>query len=189
MRIPNFGPPEEWAPVNGFMRYEVSNYGQILNQETGLIVKPTLNQYGDWRIGLYRDFFDQDDNGRIKRVQTTRMIKTIVAEAFVPGKDSVFSTPILVDGNKDHIWAHNIMWRERWYAYRYSHQFTRQVMKQFRMGPIVEIDSRGIIVKVYDDIIEAGVTNGLLFEIIWRNIHEKKPVHPTNQIFAWADKV
>lgn len=192
MKIPNFGPPEEWAPINGFMRYEISNYGRINNLERNIEIKATLNQYGDWRVGLYADFviFDDDNpSARIRRAQRTRLVKTLVADAFVPGKDTRFNTPILVDGNKDHIWAHNMMWRERWYAHSYTHQFSKQVMKQFRMGPIVEIDSRGIIVKVYDDIIEAGITNGLLFELIWRNIHEKKPVHPTNQIFAWADKV
>lgn len=173
--------PEEWRMIPDFPRYEVSNLGRVANRETDLLLTPNKTLQGDLKVGLYSYPETIEDIPQ----QKTRLVKVLVANAFVPGRTELFDTPILLDGDQEHPWAHNIMWRPRAFAWRYSAQFKRNILKHYLMGPIVELDPNWQPINAYDHIYEICVTNGLLFADVWRAIHEQTLVYPTQQRFAF----
>jgi len=169
--------PEEWRVLDEFPKYEISNLGRIARSRDDLIVTPSKTQHGDLKVRLY-----------ISLEETrTRLLKVLVAETFVPKLDDIFDTPILIDGNPENVMATNIAWRPRWYAWKYTRQFAEPQPEEYKRGPVVELDEDGqTIINIYDDIIEVGITHGLLFERIWKSIHQQEQVFPTGQQFAWA---
>ena len=64
---------ELWVEVKGYPDYKVSNYGRVLNQRTGKILKMSPNSEGQLRVVLSR-------NGRVKHFYVRRL----VAQAFNP---------------------------------------------------------------------------------------------------------
>lgn len=168
---------EEWRPIDGFPAYEVSNLGRIANVYSDVLIQPSKTLQGALKVGLFKD--DR---------QHTRSVKVLVADAFVEGRTHVFDTPILLDGNQENVVAHNIVWRPRWFAWHYTRQFTYD-FEFYKIGPIVELDHDGVVVAVYNNTIEVGVTNGLLFEHVWRAIHTREGVFPTRQYFVFEGKV
>lgn len=58
---------EQWVPIVGFPKYEVSNYGRIVNISTGLDLKPRADKSGILRVSLY-------NNGRKKNLQVARVV-------------------------------------------------------------------------------------------------------------------
>ncbi len=104
---------EIWAPIPDFPDYEVSNYGQVRNVRYESVLRPTMSNPWTIKVGLVRD-------GR----QTSRSLKHLVAETFVEGRDDLFNTPIQLNGDFTDVAAWNLLWRPRWFAVRYSRQFT-----------------------------------------------------------------
>lgn len=45
---------ELWVPVEGFPNYEVSNYGRVVNVNTGKDLTPVLHKNGHLKIRLYK---------------------------------------------------------------------------------------------------------------------------------------
>jgi hypothetical protein len=168
---------EVWRSIKDFPLYEVSNFGQIANVRTDYLLKPSLTMQGDLKVGLCRG-----------PKQYTRSLKVIVAETFIEGHTSLFNTPIVLDGDQFNIVAHNLMWRPRWFAINYTRQF-KNIHPAYYVGPIIEMTEDGIILGAYDNTIEIGVTHGLLFADIWRALHRKDSVFPTDQRFAFANQV
>jgi NUMOD4 motif len=168
---------EEWRTVINFPLYEVSNLGRVVNKETDVLIQPSLTLQGALKVGLY-----------IGPKQYTRSVKRLVAEAFVPGRTVLFDTPVLRDGNQHNCNANNIVWRPRWFALTYARQFTN-IPDHYRLGPIVELDHEGVVLGAYIDVVEIGVTHGLLFKGVWSGLHTRLPVFPTQQLFAFANKV
>ena len=68
---------EHWASVDGYLNYQVSWWGRVLNSETGRILKARTSQNGYQRVNLYLD-------GKIK----THTIHQLVAREWVknPGE-------------------------------------------------------------------------------------------------------
>jgi hypothetical protein len=63
---------EEWKQIVDYPNYSVSNYGNIRNDKTGLILKAGLDNNGYKRVGLY-------NNGKPKTFE----IHKLVGEAFI----------------------------------------------------------------------------------------------------------
>jgi len=158
---------EIWAPIPDFPDYEVSNYGQVRNIRFESVLRPSYGNSRTLKIGLVRD-----------RVQTTRSLKHIVAEVYVKGKDDIFDTPIQLNGEVTDVTAWNLLWRPRWFAVRYSRQFTAAPKNAFA-GPLRDIESK----VVYERAIDAAIHTGLLVEDIWRSIWYQYPTFPTKQRF------
>lgn len=168
---------EIWKPIENFPMYEISNYGEVANIETDLIIRPSATLQGALKIGLVKD-------GR----QYTRSVKVLVARTFVDGEDAIFDTPMLLNGDQFDCRAENIVWRPRWFSWNYARQIDQQ-KDIYKLGPLIEIDESGIVVNAYHNTIEASLKHGLLFADVWDSIHTGKPVFPTRQIFRFADKV
>lgn len=157
---------EIWERLAEFPTYKVSTYGNVLNDETGRYLKQSLTRTGLVKVGLVRG-----------GVQHTRSVGLLVAETFVNGRDAIFDTPVHLDGDKTNNYVENIVWRPRWFAWRYSRQFVLSTIHHDR-GPI--IDDNGDIYKTF---LDAAVKNGILVDDIWKCIIYKKPVFPTSQTF------
>lgn len=158
---------EVWALIPGFPDYEVSNYGRVRNIRFESFLRPSMSNSRTLKVGLVRD-----------RIQTTRSLKHIVAEIFVEGKDAIFDTPIQLNGEVTDVCAWNLLWRPRWFAVRYSRQFTMAPKNAFA-GPIRDVDTR----QRFERAIDAAIYTGLLVEDIWRSIWYQHPVFPTKQRF------
>lgn len=46
---------ELWVPVEGFPNYEVSNYGRVVNVNTGRDLKPVEHEAGYLKIKLFKN--------------------------------------------------------------------------------------------------------------------------------------
>lgn len=160
----------EWVTIPDFPDYLISNQGDVLNKAYGKWLKVSHTKEGAVKIGLVRA-------GK----QYTRSVKVLVAESFVPGKSDIFDTPIHLDGNEDHNSEDNIVWRPRWFAWKYKHQFSH-VTDNDRLGPLRDIDTN----VQYYDVYQVAISNGLLFADVRRAISMKESVFPTFQRFDWV---
>jgi hypothetical protein len=155
--------------IKGFENYEVTTYGEVINIHTSRVMTWSPTLLGEMTVGLVRDGH-----------QYRRSVKRLVAHAFVSGKSDIFDTPILLDGNKTNLRADNMMWRPRWFAWKYTHQFS-DPEHWYYLGPVIELDS----LKTYDTCIEAAMNNGLLCIDVYLSILNERPVWPTGQDFGW----
>lgn len=158
---------EIWTTIDEFPQYKVNDYGNIINVDTNKNIRQSLTKTGLVKVGLVRS-----------GVQYTRSVANIVAEAFVEGKNDIFDTPIHLDGDKTNNAAYNLMWRPRWFAWKYTRQLSVESVHHER-GPIIDVDTG----KVYQTFLEAAMTHGLLIEDIWKCLIHKKRVFPTDQMF------
>ena len=161
---------EDQQYIEGFPTYMVSNYGVVTNLRTGreMVLSPTMN--GDLTVGLTR-------GGRQYRFS----VKGLVARAFVPGETDVFNTPVLLDGDKHNLYFENIVWRPRWFAWKYARQFSHPE-EWYQQGPVYDINNHIL----YDTFMDASISNGILCSDIRRSIyHGELKVFPTGQVFAY----
>jgi len=158
---------ELWSPIFGFLDYSVSYSGLIRNDNTGRLMSLSKTKQGAVKVNLTQ-------GGRA----TTRSVKVLVAEAFVPGQTDIFDTPINLDGVQENNHADNLMWRPRWFAWRYAHQF-ENVYDYYRANPVIDVHAKVL----YEDMYDAATTNGLLLKDILLSCHNNDPVFPTWQRF------
>jgi hypothetical protein len=160
---------EQFVTIPDFPTYVVSNYGRVFNQMTHreLILTPTLQ--GDPTVGLMYD---------PERRQHRRSVKVLVARAFVHGETEIFNTPIQLNGDKWDLRASNIRWRPRWFAWKYTRQFT-ETYPWFFSGPVLDIYNR----IEYETIFEAAITNGNLCGDILRSTSHEIRVFPTGEVY------
>ncbi len=104
---------EHWSDIPEFPNYCVSDLGAVVNKSTGRYLIQTMATGGTYKVGLVRA-------GK----QYTRSVKVLVAEAFVEGQSEIFNTPIQLDGYQENMRWDNLMWRPRWFAWKYTRQFS-----------------------------------------------------------------
>jgi predicted GNAT superfamily acetyltransferase len=162
-----------WVTIEEFPRYSISNFGHVVNKATGRYMALTKNKAGIVKVGLMKD----DGN------QYQRSVKVLVAEAFVPGRDEVFNTPIQLDGDQTNLRADNIVWRPYWFAWKYTNQFEYiKPVHTNKRRRIMDVKT----LELYQNVYEVATTHGLLFVDIWRSIHFHEPIFPTWQEFAFV---
>lgn len=160
---------EESKPIPGFPNYEVTSFGRVFNVRTGREMALSPTEIGVLTVGLVYD-----------HVQYRRSVKVLVARAFVPGESPKLNTPIQLDGNRNNLYANNIVWRPRWLAWEYARQF-RDPPVWFFNGPIVDVIDGAI----YDSIIEAALMTGTLCKDINLSIVNKTRVFPTGEQYVY----
>jgi hypothetical protein len=100
-----------------------------------------------------------------------------VAHTFVQGYTDIFNTPIHLNGNKQHDWADNLVWRPRWFAFKYHVQFVNR--PPYVPEPIIDIDTG----EEFFDSRKAAVKYGLLEKDIFLSTSNHTHVFPSGQIF------
>lgn len=159
---------ENWAPIDGFPLYEVSDQGRVRNRKTHHIKIASLNQDNCANVLLVA-----------RGVQSRRSVAVMVAEAFLEEPPHVWNaTPIHLDGDRTNCAADNLEWRPRWFAIRYHQQFYRGVAHGFR-GGVQHIESG----EIFDDVRDAAMKFGMLEEDVIISAHSATPVFPTWQRF------
>jgi hypothetical protein len=106
---------EVWRYIREFPGYSVGDEGHVRNDDTGRIMAMLVNQHGIGYVGLTK-------NCR----QHKRSVTVLVATAFTPKlaqHRGTFDTPINLNGVRTDNRASNLMWRPRWFAVKYFHQF------------------------------------------------------------------
>lgn len=158
----------QWARIQEFPDYSISNYGEVVNEHTQRLMRLSTTLQGAIKVNLV------NEEGR-----STRSVKVLVAEAFVNGQNDIFNTPIHLDGEQRNCRADNLMWRPRWFAWKYTRQF-RILPGYINRGPVLELESQVQYFTIYD----AATSNGLLFLDVWQSILlVKDQVFPTWQRF------
>lgn len=157
----------DWRNIASFPGYSVSTEGGVRNDDTGRNLKLLVNQRGIVYVGLTS-----------RRVQYQRAVSMLVAEAFLPQpRHASFGSPINLDGNRHNNMADNLLWRPRWFARQYFHQFQTSPLGFHH--PIEEIDTR----EEFKSSWEAATKYGLLDLDIKLTTLAGLPVWPTNQSF------
>lgn len=168
---------ENWVEIEEFPRYEISDLGRIFNigTEHELVYTPT--QYGDLTVGLWED-----------DMQHRRSVKRLVAEHFVPGQTYLFDTPIQKNGDRTALWHYNLVWRPRWFAWKYVRQFhipPEKLDKKYQQGPVRELRSNDVYLNIH----VAALMNGLLIDDVYQSIMLPKATFPNEQTFTFVGEV
>lgn len=152
---------EEWRPIEGFLRYEISTLGSIRNADTGRHRSLQINHQGFPTLVLY----DAPDPTRYMR-----QVNKLVAETFLPTPEHRTLTAVWhIDGDFTNCRADNLRWdrRDRVLEWNDMHRTgepkyrTRQVMYN-KTG------------QVFANAYEAGIVTGELETAVIGNI-EKYP--------------
>lgn len=154
-----------------FPNYEVTNYGRVFNKASGREMHLSRNQTGALTVGMVYD-----------GVQYRRSVRSLVARAFVEGESELNNTPIQLDGNRDNLTASNIVWRPRWFAWEYMHQF-RETPEYAFYGPVLDV-VHGI---EYESIFDACISNGYLVKHMYMALMNEGRVYPTGDTFIFLD--
>lgn len=161
---------EEWVPLQEFPGYSASDLGRIRNDKRGTLLTPVKQKLGYQYVGLIRD-------GQ----QVQRALGKLIAETFVPRPNGyvVFDTVIHLNGERRNCQALNLMWRPRWFALAFMHQFQIGLRE---LPPVHNLTTG----EVTEDPRDLVVRDGILLNQIVRSILEKINVFPTMDRFDWA---
>lgn len=162
---------EVWVKCDGFPDYSVSSLGRVANTRYNRIIKPSITKEGTVKVKL-----------SCEGQQHTKSLKVLVGNAFVKGRTELFDTIIHLDGDVTNNEISNLAWRPRWFAWKYRRQLDRiDYYRQVEPGPIMDVKTRFVY---KGGIVDAGLTNGLLFSEILMSLMDQTPVFPTWQIFG-----
>jgi len=160
---------ELWKPIPGFSIYEVSDRGFVRNATTGRIMSTSVNNYGHLKISLW------DDWGR----RRTRSVALMVAMAFCERHDLLCDNVVMLDTDLTNVVAENLVWRPRWFAWQYARQFRIPIRRHYEVLPILNV-TQDI---EYRSIVECAMTEGLLFNDIWRSTYSADRIYPHFNVY------
>lgn len=166
---------ERWATIPEFPSYEISSFGQVYNNRTRQLMRISRNNHGHTKITL-----TSSDGSR-----HTRSVALMVAEAFVRAPNIMCDHLVVLDGDLRNVRADNLAWRPRWFAWKYSHQLKVDQPNHFLTLPVVNLTTH----REYENIVQAGVEEGVLFEDIWVSTYSKKQVFPHGFVFEVVQRV
>ena len=131
---------EQWKAIEGFERYEVSDFGRVRNAETGCIRKLHKNRYGYMVVALW-------NRGKAKSQQ----VHQLVARAFVGNKGD-YTEVNHIDEDKTNNKASNLEWCSRKYNIYYGAARVKHARSKSR--PVVQYLD-GVEIARYESIKEA----------------------------------
>lgn len=166
---------EIWTEIPNYPRYEISSYGNIFNIATDREMQISENNYGHLKVSLF------DQNG----VRHTRAVGVLVAEAFVEKPNILCDSVIFLDGDHHNTHVTNLAWRPRWFAWKYTRQFQGEIPHHYQNLRVANIRDH----IEYANIVEAAMTEGLLFEHIWKSTYTGNPVYPNGSVWLVAERV
>lgn len=167
---------ELFETIPDYPSYAVSTHGVVINQETGKELSANLNPQGDLKVGLYRD-----------GARATVAIRVLVAEAFVRRPDESCDTVIVLNGDKEDVHAHNLAWRPRAFAWKYTHQY--QAPPEALSLNLIQVPVRNEDTgRVYQNVYMAAMEEGLIMNNVLSSCYYGTPVYPNDQVFEYADK-
>lgn len=160
---------EVWAEIKHFPGYLISNYGRVWNKKRERVMSTSLNNFGHVKISLF------DEYG----VRRTFFVARFVGEAFVEVPERRCNRIMLKDGDFANVVSDNVEWRPKWFIWRYYQQLKTPQHAYFQNLPVVNMRQR----KEYDSVVDAGISNGEMFEDIWRSCSTGDRIYPSRSIY------
>ncbi len=160
---------EQWSVIPEFPNYLVSDRGHIYNQRYRNHMRTSQQQAGHVKITL------TDEHS----MRHTRSVAQFVAEAFVEPADDRCDHVVILDGDLTNLAAENLVWRPRWFAWKYTHQLKTYQPNHFKNLPVHNTTTGS----QYGCILDAGMAEGLLFQDIWRSTYSGDRLFPYGAIF------
>lgn len=167
----------QWAIIPGYPNYMINAYGEVYNKRYDKIMAISKTLQGDLKVTLNNDGY-----------RITRSIRALVAELFVDKpimndfEDRVvFDTVIVLDNNKNNVYASNLAWRPSWFAQKYARQFSSEYPEQYYRKRVININTG----EIYSSILHAGIKEGLLFEDVWRSTSTRDVIFPTGHMYRF----
>lgn len=158
-----------WRPIQGFQDYAVNDQGKVIRIATMKEIKPSFNNSEILKVNLV------DDRGE----RRTKSVRSIVAEAFLErSQHEDFTTVIQKDLDPLNVCVENLEWRSRKLAMLYSTQFNI-IVTQNSQTPVIERTTN----TMFDSVVDAARTYGLLFKDIWNSINDGEEVWTTGHLF------
>lgn len=163
---------ERWTQIPDFPIYSVSNLGRIRNDTTGRMMSPTPSTpAGHLKISLLTTGIV---DGELVEVRRTVSVALLVAAAYVRVPDVLSNAVVILNGDLSDVAAKNLVWRPRWYAWKYRRQLLCQQPLHFHNLRVRNISTG----QQYLSIVRAGMTEGILFDDIWRSCCTPPPNRP-----------
>jgi hypothetical protein len=162
--------PEHWARIPEFPTYLISDLGNIFNLYADHMMRTSFNNHGHVKITL---------TDHITGERYDRSVRKLVAEVHVPKPNNLCDEAMLLDGDLTNLRADNIVWRPRWFVWKYSRQL-KEIQPPHYFNLKVKNIVRGFM---YTSIIDAGKIEGLLFDDIWKSTYDGSQVYPFGDVF------
>lgn len=156
---------EEWGIIPEFPNYMISSKGRIYNRRYDLEMRVSKNNFGHLKITLT----DEETGERYDR-----SVVKLVAETFCEPPNSLCDRIVVLDGDLTHAFAENLVWRPRSFAWQYSRQLKEDQPRHYHNLRIMNKQT-GVR---YSSVIQTGMTEGLLFDDIWRSTYTGDVVFP-----------
>jgi hypothetical protein len=166
---------ERWRTILEFPKYEISNKGDIYNTRNNHMMRSSRTRIGHTKITL------TDYDG----LRYTRSVPLLVAQAFVAPPNLLSDYLMILDGDLSNVNSTNLAWRPRWFSWKYTRQLKLPQPNHYSNLPVHNV----VTGSRYNSIIEAGVSEGLLFEDIWRSTYTGKETYPHGSIFEIIKRV
>lgn len=158
---------EEWMPIPDFPGYLVSSAGYVQHERRSKDLTRFVTPTGTAYVGL-----------TVGNRTHNRSLALLVANAFLPTpRNSSFTTPINLNGNRLDNRAENLKWRPLWFARKYFHQFP-WTGTGYNI-PILLLDTG----EVFPNSWAAATRFGLLNMDLTVAIANRDKAWPTQQIF------
>lgn len=159
----NQAPDEnDWRDLPGFPNYAINPFGEITQYLGGMALRYDINQVGIVNVSLYY-------GGR----QYRRSVAKMVAQAFLQDPPfSHFNTIMYLDGDRSNLYVSNLMWRPRWYAIEYHHQFD-ELSDPSWMDIPVEVPKTG---EFFDRSIDFCMEYGVLVRHVIEALRTDRPL-------------
>lgn len=159
----------QWANIREFPNYDINDRGEIYNRKIERYMSTSINNYGRVKITL------TDLEGR----RFDRSVALMVAEAFVKPPNIFCDHVIVLDGDLSNVVADNLAWRPRGFARKYRMQLLREHPQHYHNLPV-----RNVTLDIpYDSVIDAGMTEGLIFDDVWRSTYSGSRCYPNGHAF------
>ncbi len=160
---------ERWKHLEEFPGYSISTYGQVANDRRDSILRQNPNMQGIAMVGLMQA-------GR----HTTRSVPLLVANAFVPNPDPKrFNSPIQLNGHRMDSHIDNLLWRPRWFAYKYHIQFSQEGFYYVPKAQILLLDTD----ERFNELVTPSTKYGLHYKDVMYSYMMGTDVYPTRQHF------
>jgi hypothetical protein len=166
---------ERWRTIHEFPRYEISNKGNVYNTWNRRLMRTSSTTFGHVKITL------TDYDG----CRYTRSVALLVAQMFVAPPNYLSDYLMVLDGDLSHVESDNLAWRPRWFAWKYTRQLKTQQPTHYQNLAVLNLDTG----MEYDSIIDAGMTEGLLFENIWESTYTGSETYPHGSRFDIIERV
>lgn len=167
----------EYYELEEFPGYAINCRGDIYNQTSQIVMRPSTNNYGSLKISLI------DGIGLRRTVSVARL----VAELFVPLDADDADALIFLDNNRMNVHHSNLRWRPLGFSLNYTRQFRVPIPSTWTTLPVTEYSEAGVFVRRHETIMDASMSQGYLASSIWHSVLGScLEVYPTNNHFQLA---